>query len=408
MSASREITDGPDAGEAEPDACGAFVPGPRCVREPAAPGALSGLSFAVKDLIDVAGCRTGGGNPDWLATHAAAATSAPVVDALLAAGARLKGKTITDELAFSLEGANAHYGTPVNPACPDRLPGGSSSGSAVAVAAGVVDFALGTDTGGSVRVPASFTGIHGFRPSHGRVSTAGVVPFAPSYDTVGWCARDAGVLAAVGQILLGPGAAEPIRRLLIVRDAFALATPAAAALLLAQARRWGAVAEITVFDGAQAEWLECYRVLQGAEIWQQLGPWIMAQRPTFGPSIAARFADAATIDAAAVTRYRAVRQAIAHRLRMVVPPGTGLIVPTTPGPALPKSAAPAEIGAFYRSALPLGAIAGHAGLPQVTVPIARLDGCPLGLSMVGAAGCDAALLSWANSADSGTDRRPHG
>ena len=102
---------------------------------------------------------------------------------------------MTDELAFSLEGRNVHYPDLINPICPDRLPGGSSSGSAVAVAAGQTDFALGTDTGGSVRVPANFLGLFGFRPSHGALSLDGVVPFAPSYDTVGWLARDAALLA---------------------------------------------------------------------------------------------------------------------------------------------------------------------------------------------------------------------
>src|SRR6201997_2268337 len=170
---------------------GAFVPGPRAVLQPTGPGPLAGLDFAVKDLIDVAGHITGGGNPDWLRTHAAAARSAPVVEKLLAAGAALRGKTITDELAFSLEGGNAHYGTPLNPACPDRIPGGSSSGSASAVAARLVDFALGTDTGGSVRVPASFCGLFGFRPTHNAIPLTGVVPFAPSYDTIGWFASDA-------------------------------------------------------------------------------------------------------------------------------------------------------------------------------------------------------------------------
>ena len=202
---------------------GAFVPGTPCIREATGSGRLDGLTFAVKDLIDVAGTATGGGNPDWLASHAAAAARRRWSTAALAAGARLVGKTVTDELAFSLEGENAHYGTPVNPACPERLPGGSSSGSAVAVAAGLVDFALGTDTGGSVRVPASFTGVFGFRPTHGRVSTQGVVEFAPSYDTVGWFARTADVLNLVGETLLDGTPDVPLRRLVLVRDAFAMA-----------------------------------------------------------------------------------------------------------------------------------------------------------------------------------------
>ncbi len=375
---------------------GAFVARQPCMRDATGRGPLNGLTFAVKDFIDVAGCRTGGGNPDWLAGHPAAAHSAPVVEALLGAGARLVGKTNMDELAFSLEGANAHYGTPVNPACPDRLPGGSSSGSAVAVAAGLVDFALGTDTGGSVRVPASFTGVFGFRPTHGRVSTVGVAPFAPSYDTIGWLARDPDCLSLVGRtLLLGPGDATPITRLLQVSDAFALADPDAAALLRARARAWGAVDEVTVFDGAEAEWLECYRVLQGAEIWQGLGPWITANRPAFGAAIAPRFADAAAIGAAAVTRYRSFRQAVAERVRAMIPPGTGLVVPTTLGAALPLSTSPEAIGRFYKSALPLNAIAGHAGLPQLTIPIIQPDACPLGLSIVGAPSSDQALLDFA-------------
>jgi amidase len=380
-------------------AFGAFVPGTRCIREATGNGRLDGLTFAVKDLIDVAGTTTGGGNPDWLASQSAAVSSAPVVAAALAAGARFVGKTVTDELAFSLEGENAHYGTPVNPACPERLPGGSSSGSAVAVAAGLVDFALGTDTGGSVRVPASFTGVFGFRPTHGRVSTRGVVEFAPSYDTVGWLARTADLLSQVGETLLDGAAETGLGRLVLVRDAFAMADADGAALLEAEARRWGAVEEATVFDGAQAEWRECYRVLQGAEIWQHLGPWITARRPVFGPSIAPRFADAATIAPPAVKQYREFRRDITERLHRLTRDGVGLIIPTTPGRALAKAASAGEISAFYGTALPLNAIAGHAGLPQVTLPAVWIEGCPLGLSIVGPRGADRALLKLAETLD---------
>jgi amidase len=246
-------------------------------------------------------------------------------------------------------------------------------------------------------VPASFTGIFGFRPTHGRISTAGVVPFAPSYDTIGWFARDPEVLSAVGNTLLAPGGTAPLRRLVLVRDAFALADPDVAALLLASAAARGAVDEVAVFDGGETEWLECYRVLQGAEIWQHLGPWITARRPKFGAAIAPRFADAATIGAAAVAHYRAFRQAVKERLRAMIPPGTGLVVSTTPGAALPLSTTADEIGRFYQSALPLNAIAGHAGLPQVTIPVARHDRCPLGLSIIGGASSDHALLDFAAS-----------
>src|SRR5215470_7728558 len=202
---------------------GAFVPGPRARLKPTASGPLDGLTFVVKDVVDVEGHVTSAGNPDWAARQTPAATSAPVVERLLRAGAALVGKTVTDELAFSLEGENHHYGTPVNPRAPDRLPGGSSSGSAVAVAAGLADLGLGTDTGGSVRVPASFCGIYGYRPSHGRIPLDGVVPFAPSYDTVGLFARDAKCLQRAVHCLLATARVRSARaRLLLATDALAL------------------------------------------------------------------------------------------------------------------------------------------------------------------------------------------
>jgi amidase len=371
---------------------GAFVPGPRLIVPPTAAGPMDGLTFAVKDLIDVAGSDTGGGNPDWLRTHGPATTSAPVVAALLAAGATLQGKTITDELAFGLEGVNAHYGTPVNPACPDRIPGGSSSGSGVAVAAGLVDVALGTDTGGSVRVPASFVGVFGFRPTHGVVSVEGVIPFSPSYDTVGWFARDIAKLSLVGDALLPKADVVPIRRLRIVGDAFALADTAVSNLVLARCKAMGINEEITLFDGVPETWLECYRVVQCAGIWQSLGPWITAAKPRFGEAIAPRFAEAASITPAEIERWTPVRAALAARVRAVLGDGEGLIVPTTPRVALRKDAAPSDYADFYRRALTITSIAGHAGLPQLTIPVGDVDGCPVGLSIVASPGHDRALL----------------
>lgn len=381
------------APDASPDPHGAFVPGPRHERAGGGTGRLSGLRFAVKDLIDVEGAATGAGNPDWLAGQSGAGRSAPVVAALLAAGADLAGKTLTDEIAFSLEGANAHYGTPRNPAAPGRLPGGSSSGSAVAVAAGLVDFALGTDTGGSVRVPAAFCGVFGFRPTHGRVPLDGVVPFAPGYDTLGWFARDGETLARIGAVLLGDTAPPPGRRLL-AGDALALCDPATRDTLLAAAARWGIAGEVDIFDSDPADWLEAYRVLQGAEIWRTHGDWIGAAAPTFGEAIQARFDDAATITGAAVERWRPVRARIRVHLDRLLADDVGLIVPTAPCPALPIDASEAALGDFYRRALTLSAIAGHGGLPQVTVPVTGDDGLPRGLSLVAGRDRDAGLLSF--------------
>jgi amidase len=365
---------------------------------------LSGLTFAVKDLIDVAGTRTGGGNPDWLQGQRSAVNSAPAVEALLAAGATLKGKTVTDELAFGLEGVNAHYGTPVNPACPDRIPGGSSSGSAVAVAARLVDFALGTDTGGSVRVPSSFVGVFGFRPTHNAVSLAGVIPFSPSYDTVGWFARDIATLSLAGDALLPKADCVPIRRLRLVRDAFALADADVSAMLRSCCEAMGISDEITLFDGAPDDWLECYRVVQCAGIWQQLGPWISAAQPRFGEAVAPRFAEASSITPAEIAHWTPIRASFAARVRAMLGDGVGLVVPTVPCIALRKNAEPSEFADFYPRALTLTSIAGHAGLPQISVPVGRVDGCPVGLSILASSGHDRALLEigspWANLANS--------
>jgi amidase len=379
---------------------GAFVPGPRTTVPPTGSGSLNGLTFAVKDLIDVAGTPTGGGNPDWLKGRSPAATSAPAVAALLAAGATLNGKTITDELAFGLEGVNAHYGIPVNPACPDRIPGGSSSGSAVAVAAGLVDFALGTDTGGSVRVPSSFVGAYGFRPTHDAVSTAGVIPFSPSYDTVGWFARDMATLSLAGDALLPKADVAPIRTLRLVRDAFALADPEVAATLRARCEAMGIADEITLFDGAPDEWLECYRVVQCAGIWQSLGPWISSTQPRFGERVAPRFAEAASITPAEIAHWTPIRVSLAARVRATLGDGVGLVLPTTPRIALRKDAPPSDFGDFYPRALTLTSIAGHTGLPQISIPAGEVEGCPVGLSIVASGGHDWALLDtqspWAN------------
>lgn len=355
---------------------------------------LDGLTFAIKDLIDVEGCRTGGGNPDWLADQKAATRSAPVVAAALAAGAALVGKTVTDELAFSLEGRNAHYDRLANPICVDRLPGGSSSGSAVAVAGSLVDFALGTDTGGSIRVPANFLGLFGFRPSHGAISLAGVVPFAPSYDTVGWFARDAHTLARVGDALLPARYSARLTKLKLAHDAFALVDPPLAAELKTRLAgvNLSSSTSVDLFNGREAEYFECYRVLQGAEIWHSLGGWIASRQPRFADDIALRFAGAAAITTAEVARCEPIRAAIRDRFDALIPADTAIIMPVTPCPALKAETPSDAIGAFYQRALTLTSVAGHCGAPQITLPLGRWQGCPIGLSLLGPRGSDHALL----------------
>ena len=376
------------------DDFGAFVPGPRTEIAPTGSGAFDGLTFVVKDLIDVAGTVTGGGNPDWHEQQELATTSAVVVQRFLQAGAAMVGKTVTDELAFSLEGENEHYGTPINPRCPERLPGGSSSGSAVAVAAGLADVGLGTDTGGSVRVPASFCGLYGYRPTHGRVPMTGVIPFAPSFDTVGLFARTPAHLLAGGLALLEarPVEARPAR-LLLAADAFALVDPEARAPLREAAARLGVTADIEIYDDRAPEYFDAYTILQGLDVMRSLGIFLESG-PRFGATIAPRFEGARALDPAAEPQWRAWRKEMEARMRALLPSGTMLLLPTTPGIAPLRFLRDAHAEHFYQAALTLCSVAGLAGLPVITLPVATLEDCPLGLSVLAGPGEDEALLAF--------------
>jgi len=361
-------------------------------------GPLRGLTMAVKDVFDIAGHRTGNGNPVWLESHTPAARTASAVQRLLAAGASMVGKTHTDEMAYSLNGENVHYGTPTNPKAPGRIPGGSSSGSAVAVAGGLVDFALGTDCGGSVRLPASYCGIYGIRTTHGLIPADGVVDLAASFDTVGWFARDPVTMSRVGDVLLpgGPGFAP--KRLLIAEDAFAFAGEEITAAMAAAVERLKAAfadhRQVRVYTGDPAAWSGIFRILQGDEIRRRHGAWIDAHNPSFGPGIAERFRWTRTIDPAEVERMRPQREAVARHLDSLLSDDALLCLPTAPGIA-PKLATPAaELEVFRARAFALLSIAGLARLPQISLPLATMAGCPLGLSLIAPRGRDRGLLDW--------------
>ncbi len=383
------------------DALGAFVPGTEVRLEGAAEGPLKGLTFAAKDIYDVEGYVTGCGNPDWARTHEPAKRNAWAVQALLDAGAELVGKTITDELAYSLNGQNFHYGTPANVNAPGRIPGGSSNGSASAVAGGLVDTALGTDTGGSIRVPGSFCGLYGLRPTHGRIPLDGVMPLAPSFDTVGWFARDAGLLRRVGAVLLGDrGRDVTFRRLLIAEDGFAQAVPGARGSLRPWVERLegrlGAGEAVTLGEpgGGLEAWMTRFRTLQAREIWAVHGPWIEAVDPAFGPEIQERFDWVRTITDSAAEAAKPEREAFAARLAELLGEDGLLCLPSAPDIA-PRIDADAEGLLAHRGrTLSLTSVAGLARLPQVTLPLASLEGCPIGLSLIGPPGSDPALLAF--------------
>jgi amidase len=382
------------------DRLGAFCRDTHVEITGASHGPLVGLTFAVKDIYDVAGHRTGFGSPDWLRTHGPAARTAQVVQRLLDAGAHLVGKTHTDELTWSLTGENAHYGTPVNVNAPGRIPGGSSSGSAAAVAAAVVDFAIGSDTGGSVRLPASFCGVLGMRPTHGRIPLDGVCPLAPSFDTCGWFARDAGVFERVGRTLLrDDAAAPPPARLLIAQDALEIAGSTVVHALRSALDKVAALVGIpetvAVGDEPLTCWMDYFRFLQGAEAWAAHGAWITREKPALGPGVKERFAWAPTVAPADITRAGTRREEITRRMAEMLGGRTVLALPSAPGIALLRNSPPKVLDELRARALPILSIAGLARLPQISLPLTQLDGCPLGLSLIAARGNDTLLLELA-------------
>jgi amidase len=393
------------------DPIGAYMPDGVIELAGAREGPLAGVTFAVKDIFDVAGTVTGRGNPDWKASQQPAAAHAPAVQALLDAGARLVAKTITEELAFSVVGINPYYGAPRNVAAPGRVAGGSSSGSAAAVAGGLVDLALGSDTGGSVRVPASYCGIYGMRPTHGRISLDGVMPLAPSFDTVGWFARDARLFATAGRVLLGePSAPRRPGRALIATDAFARLEPGVEAALRPAvahvAAALGAVEPVTVSDEGLDAWYDVFRTIQGAEAWQAHGAWIERARPRLGPLLQERLHVARAIGEADVAAARIRRRAVCDRLDRLLGADGVLILPSAAGVAPPLDATIAEHEAVRARVIGMTCIASLGGLPEVSLPLARgLAAGPVGLSLIAPRGADGMLLDLIE-AGIGTLRQP--
>ena len=324
--------------------------------------------------------------------------TAPTVQKLLDAGARFVGKTHTDELAFSLNGQNAHFGTPVNGAAPDRLPGGSSSGSASAVSNGLCDFALGTDTGGSVRAPASHCGLFGIRLTHGRLSLDGALGLAPSFDTCGFFARDGETFARVGDVLLGddPAPLPDPPRLLLAAGAFAaLDSDVRGALAPIVKRIEDLLGQAKVVEPAP-EGVEtlarAFRVLQGREAWRLHGPLIERYRPPLGPGVAERFAFAKSVTDEQVAEAEAVRARFRGRFAGFLGRDGVLILPTMPDAAPLLDESEAALDAYRGRALRLLCLSGLSGVPQVTMPLASRLGAPLGLSILGPAGSDHSLV----------------
>ncbi|GMA30150.1 AtzH-like domain-containing protein [Litorihabitans aurantiacus] len=384
-------------------------------------GPLAGLTVAVKDLFAIRGYRIGAGNPTWLEQSRPETTSAPAVADLLRAGASLRGIARTDELAYSVAGANAHYGTPPNGAVPGALPGGSSSGPASAVATGQADVALATDTAGSIRVPASYQGLWGLRTTHGLVPRQGLLPLAQSFDTVGWLTRDGATLERVVAAALGAdgdpdldggagpdGAASLPWHLAIPREVLAVAEPGTAAALAALVARLRGVDDAPAVEevdiGDLAAYAEPFRVVQAAEAWRNHGAWVTANPGALGAPVAHRMQQASTVTAA---QEAAAREELALRrehLRAVVTDRV-LLMPTVPGPAPSRATSGGDGAAAAADDLRVRTLrtttpASAAGLPSISVPLVRVTGAsgapaPVGLCLTAASGSDLALVQLA-------------
>ncbi|NGN94453.1 DUF3225 domain-containing protein [Nocardioides sp. KC13] len=364
------------------------VVGDPLVSSHTADGALSGETVAVKDLFAVAGFAVGAGSPSWLEQAPVASSHAAAVASLLDAGASVRGIARTEEFAYSLSGLNAHYGAPPNPKAPGRIPGGSSSGPATAVALGQASIGLGTDTGGSIRVPAAYQGLYGIRTSHGAVSREGLLPLAKAFDTVGWMTRSAFLLQAVGDVLLPESPAPvPVEEIHLVPSLVGLAaedvaTAVSEALPEAKPLEW---------DPARLdEWRQAFITGQAYQAWQAHGAWLETRLDTLGEAVRGRFEMARTVTRAQADEARAVlSQARAEILevvgdRVLAYPSASTVAPTA-----------ADAVGVRDDTLRLTCIAGIAGLPAVSIPVRTPTNLPAGLCLVAAPGRDRDLLALA-------------
>lgn len=366
-------------------------------------GLLNLSTFSIKDVFAIKGFRTSAGNPDWLRTHQPAEKHAAVIEQLLNSGATLHGITHTDELMFSLDGKNVHYGTPVNPKAPDCIPGGSSSGAAVSVAAGLVDFAIGTDTGGSIRIPSSYCGIFGFRPTYDAVSLEGCIPLSKSFDTVGWMANDAEILQLVGDVLLEDektGEAT-FNKLYYPIEAWGLLDTkirtAFSPLTTSLEEKFDVIKWLTISNQGLQEWEEVFRVIQGSEIWEEHGEWTQQVKPNFGKAIAGRLQTASTFKKSDAERCIEIQKKIRSFLYALLDEDGLIIIPTAHNVAPTLKADSNALDKNRSKNMQLTCIAGLGGLPQVTLPLVTIDHKPIGLSLIANRGHDKQLLAWASN-----------
>lgn len=377
----------------------AFMPYRETKVESALSGPLAGLTFTVKDMFDVKGYPTSAGSPTMLAISGIKNETAPAVKALLNAGAVFAGKVVTDELAFSVIGDNIHFGSPINGAAPDRYAGGSSSGSASSVSCGLCDFSLGTDSGGSVRGPASQCGLFGIRPSFGRISLEGCAGLCPPYDTAGILAKDFDVFEKSTRVLIGndPIETKNTTQILIPDDIYELfgekvISEIDSAIFVAE-QLWGKAEHVKAAPFNLSLILKAYQKLQGREVWKHYGNFIEKYHPSFGPGVKERFEFSHKMSLLDLSEEETIAQQTVAYLNELLAGGKILLLPTLPGCGLKKSASLAEMNAFRNKMSASFCLGGLAGLPWITLPLAQFDNAPMGVSMVSSFNHDAWLLT---------------
>ena len=366
-------------------------------------GPLSGLTVAIKDMFDIAGERVSGGNPAWLDSQKSAQKNSSVVDRLLSSGATIVGKTICDEFFYSVTGINHHFGTPLNPRAPGCIPGGSSSGSASAASAGSCDFSIGSDTGGSVRVPAALCGIYGIRVTHGRIDLTGAMGMAPSFDAGGWFSAVPGVFSRVGQALLENyrQPTKSIKRFKVASDMFSLAQPEVSSICLkfldGMSDQINVADRIDIAGSKIDSWRENFRVVQAFEVWQTFGSFIESKNPQMGPGVLERMMDARKKSEDDALRARAELSRVRARMEELTSDNTVLALPTCPVTAPSQTSTLEELNDYRIRTMRMVCAASISGLPQVTIPIGSVRGAPVGLSFLGWRNSDEELLYLARS-----------
>ncbi|MCM3638764.1 amidase [Sporosarcina luteola] len=363
-------------------------------------GNLEDLVFAVKDVFKILGSTYSNGHPEWLRTHAPDDFTSSIVTKLLTAGADLVGKTVCDELCYSISGENWNYGSPLNPHDPRRFAGGSSSGTGVATAGGLVDFAIGSDCLGSVRVPASYTGILGMRPTYGRVANDGEAPYCESMDVLGYVAGNTDIFRRVSEEILGQDTKQvPFNKLLIADDCFDSINKDVAEVLQPAVthlkQNYEQVEHVRLSRNGLEEWTEIFRIIQGYEVWESYGGWIRKHRPHLSPGPKERLAWASTITLSEYKEALTKRKPIIERMNELLTDGALLCLPTAASVAPLRNSSTEEINAVRAQSSNLLCISPLSGTPQITLPLVKQHDVPLGISLIGAPGCDLQLAQTA-------------